>query len=37
VGDFRSRDNMGFSDSLEGVDTESIAFAHLHHLGIIST
>jgi hypothetical protein len=32
MGDFRPRDNVGFPDGLEGIDSEGVAFTNLHDL-----
>jgi hypothetical protein len=32
MGDFRARDDMGFPNSLECVDSECVAFTYLHDL-----
>jgi hypothetical protein len=32
MGDFRPRDDMGFPNSLECVDSECVAFTDLHYL-----
>ena len=36
MGDFGSRDNVGFSDGLESVDSECVAFTDLHNLIVSS-